>query len=192
MAESKNMITAEEDSDALFRSRKSVVLSDSNAEFTLSEGGLISMTLIHEDGTREFFERVVPVRAFPISDPNDYISIREPDSKDKGKGLEIGMITTITDVSPAAQELINAELERRYFTPELLKIYSVTEKFGYQNFEAETSAGRISFVVVNPYSNFRTLEDHRVLISDIDGNAFMIKDPEHFDKASLKKIEIYL
>lgn len=192
MAENKTIVPAEEDSDALFRSRKSVVLSDSNAEFTLSAGGLISMTLIHEDGTREFFERVVPVRAFPISDPNDYISIREPDSKEKGKGLEIGMITTITDVSPAAQELINAELERRYFTPELLKIYSVTEKFGYQNFEAETSAGRISFVVVNPYSNFRTLEDGRIFIYDIDGNCFRISDPTKLDRNSFRKVEIFL
>jgi hypothetical protein len=88
--------------------------------------------------------------------------------------------------------LLNEELDRRYFTPELLKIYSLKEKFGYLYCEAETSAGRITFVLNNPYSNFRTLEDHRVLISDIDGNAFMIKDPENFDKASLKKIEIYL
>ena len=93
------------DDDALFRSRQSVELTDGNASFTRSEGGLISLTLRHSDGSEEFFERVVPVRAFPISDPEDYISIREPDSKDHGKGLEIGMITHLPDLEKAAQEL---------------------------------------------------------------------------------------
>lgn len=194
MADTKNttLLPAEDDTDALFRSRKSVELNDNNATFRRSSGGLISLDLRHEDGSIESFERVVPIRAFPISDPDTYISIREPDSKEKGKGLEIGMITKITDVNKDAQKLIEEELDRRYFTPELLKIYSVTEKFGYQNFEAETSAGKISFVVVNPYSNFRTLEDGRIFIYDIDGNCFRISDPSKLDHHSYRKIEVFL
>ena len=193
MAETTNVKTeAFSEEDALFRSRKSVELTRDNAIFTRSHGGLISLTLVNEDGTREFFERVVPIRAFPISDPDDYISIREPDSKDQGRGLEIGMITHIRDLPKEAQALLVEELEKRYFTPELQRIYSVTEKFGYLNFDAETSAGRISFVMVNPYSNFRTLEDGRVFIYDIDGNCFRISDPQKLDRHSFRKIEIYL
>ena len=69
MAETKTNAAVEEfnDEDALFRSRKSVELTNENAIFTRSSGGLISLTLLHEDGTRETFERVVPIRAFPIS-----------------------------------------------------------------------------------------------------------------------------
>jgi hypothetical protein len=178
--------------DALFRSRKSVELTKENAIFKRSEGGLISLTLLHETGEREVFERIVPVRAFPISDPDDYISIREPDSKDHGKGLEIGMITHLPDLDKDTVALITEELDKRYFTPELLKIYSTTEKFGYLNFDAETSAGRVSFVMVNPYSNFRTLEDGRVFIYDIDGNCFRISDPQKLDRHSFRMIEIYL
>lgn len=196
MAETKQA-TATKDAewtgeDALFRSRKSVELTDENAIFTRSSGGLISLTLIHEDGTREFFERIVPIRAFPISDPDDYISIREPDSKDHGKGLEIGMITHLPDLPKETQALLTEELDKRYFTPEILRIFSVTEKFGYLNFDVETSAGRVNFVMVNPYSNFRTLEDERVFIYDIDGNCFRISDPKKLDRHSYRKIEIYL
>ena len=43
--------------DALFRSRKSVELTKENAIFKRSEGGLISLTLLHESGEREVFER---------------------------------------------------------------------------------------------------------------------------------------
>jgi hypothetical protein len=194
MAETKTNVKTEafEEEDALFRSRKSVELTNDNAIFSRSSGGLISLTLIKEDGEREFFERVVPIRAFPISDPDDYISIREPDSKDHGRGLEIGMITHIRDLSDEARIMLEEELEKRYFTPELRKIYSVVEKFGYLNFDAETSAGRINFVMVNPYSNFRTLEDGRVFIYDIDGNCFRISDPQKLDRHSYRKIEIYL
>jgi len=188
----KELQDAFNEEDALFRSRKSVELTKENAIFARSEGGLISLTLIGEDGEREYFERIVPIRAFPISDPDDYISIREPDSKDHGRGLEIGMITHLPDLDRETVALITEELDKRYFTPELQKIYSTTEKFGYLNFDAETSAGRVSFVMVNPYSNFRTLEDGRVFIYDIDGNCFRISDPKKLDRHSYRMIEIYL
>ncbi|MBQ2805506.1 MAG: DUF1854 domain-containing protein, partial [Clostridia bacterium] len=40
--------------------------------------------------------------------------------------------------------------------------------------------------------SFRTLEDGRVFMYDIDGNCFCVTDPDALDKASRKKIEIYL
>ena len=178
--------------EAMFNKRESVDLTPANCRFYRSEGGLISLELTHPDKDPEKFERIVVLRSFPISNPDEYISIREPATRRRGNGAEIGLIRDIHDFDEATVKLLNEELDRRYFTPELLKIYSLKEKFGYLYCEAETSAGRITFVLNNPYSNFRTLEDHRVLISDIDGNAFMIKNPENFDKASLKKIEIYL
>ena len=178
--------------EAMFNKRESVALTPDNCRFYRSEGGLISMELTLPDKEAEQFERIVVLRSFPISNPDEYISIREPSTRRRGNGAEIGLIRDMRHFDEATVKLLNEELDRRYFTPELLKIYSLKEKFGYLYCEAETSAGRITFVLNNPYSNFRTLEDHRVLISDIDGNAFMIRDPEHFDKASLKKIEIYL
>ena len=179
--------------EAMFNKRESVDLTPANCRFYRSEGGLISMELtLPEKNEAEQFERIVVLRSFPISNPDEYISIREPSTRRRGNGAEIGLIRNMHDFDEATVKLLNEELDRRYFTPELLKIYSLKEKFGYLYCEAETSAGRITFVLNNPYSNFRTLEDRRVLISDIDGNAFMIKDPENFDKASLKKIEIYL
>ena len=178
--------------EAMFNKRESVALTPDNCRFYRSEGGLISMELNLPEKEAEQFERIVVLRSFPISNPDEYISIREPSTRRRGNGAEIGLIRDIRDFDEATVKLLNEELDRRYFTPELLKIYSLKEKFGYLYCEAETSAGRITFVLNNPYSNFRTLEDHRVLISDIDGNAFMIRNPENFDKASLKKIEIYL
>lgn len=182
----------EEETDVLFKKRESVPLTADNAEFLRSEGGLVSLRLRKSDGSVEFFERVLPIRSFPITDPEEFISIREPDSKDKGKGDEIGMIRNLSDFGQETVALLREELDRRYFTPQISKIFSVKDKFGYSYWEVQTSAGKISFVMNNPSSNIRTLEDGRVFIHDIDGNCFEITEPEKLDKASFRHIEIYM
>ena len=176
----------------IFDKRVSIALTPQNAAFARSVGGLLSMTLTKEDGTTEEFERVIPVRAFPITDPDSFICIREPDTKKKGKGEEIGMIDRLDAFDELAQTLILEELDRRYFTPTIKKIHSLHEKYGYLYFDVTTSAGRSEFIMANPSGSFRTLEDGRIFMYDIDGNCFCIPNPEALDKASLKKIEIYL
>ena len=178
--------------EKLFSVRQSIPMTAENAIFRRSEGNLISLTLTQPDGTVEEFERVVPVRAFPITDPDEFISIKEPDSREKGKGAELGLIRRMSDFDADTQALLREELDRRYFTPVITRLTGVKEKFGYFYWDAETTAGKISFVMTNVSSNIRTLEDGRVFIHDIDGNCFEIPDPAKLDKASLKKIEIYL
>lgn len=189
--EIKNKQTEQEEND-IFAKRRSVDLTPQNAKFIRSEGGLISLELKNGNGEKESFERVVPVRAFPITDPDAYISIREPDTREGGKGAEIGMIEKLSDFDKETSELILEELDRRYFTPVIEKIYNVKEKFGYMYFDVLTSSGKVSFVMNNPSSNIRVLEDKRSLIYDIDGNCFEIPEVDKMDKASFKKIEIYL
>ena len=181
-----------EASEDLFQVRESLLLTPENATFRRSTGNLISLEVKLPSGEVETYERVVPMRAFPITDPEEFISVKEPDSKEKGKGAEIGMIRRLSDFDGESVVLLREELSRRYFTPEIKRITGVKEKFGYSYWDAETSAGKVSFVMTNVSSNIRTLEDGRVFIHDIDGNCFCISDPAKLDKASFKKIEIYL
>ncbi len=191
--EKKSLLDDMENSDRdIFGKRISIELFPENARFSRSEGGLISMTLKKSDGGEEFFERVVPVRAFPVTEPDCFISIREPDTKDVGKGAEIGLIEKLSDFDKETVSIIKKELDKRYFTPEILKIYNIKEQFGYLYFDVLTTAGKSSFVMNNPSSNIRVLEDKRSLIYDIDGNCFEIPEISKMDKASFKKIEIYL
>jgi len=192
MADEKLLETENEEEKDLFYKRASVDLTPKNARFTASKGNLISLELTNEDGKKEFFERIVAIRAFPITDPNYFISIREPDGKNNKKGAEIGLIENISIFDEETVALLNSELDRRYFTPKIQKILSLKEKLGQNYWDVVTDAGKFSFVVRNSGSNIRTLEDGRVLIFDIDGNCFEIPDPYKLDKASLKKIEIYL
>ncbi|MGN1346124.1 MAG: DUF1854 domain-containing protein [Eubacteriales bacterium] len=197
-AEAKKAEEAEDDeeeevnADELFKRRESIALTTSNAWFSPSTGGLISLKIINAEGKEEFFERVVLRRSFPVSAPNEFISVREPDTRAKGRGSEIGMIRNLADFDKATVDLLNAELELRYFTPIITKITSAKEKFGYNYWDAETTAGNVSFVLNNPFSNIRVLEDGRIFISDMDGNCFLIPDPKKLDRQSYKYIEIYI
>ena len=182
-----------DDEDAgLFEKRESIMLTPENAVFSRSEGGLISLDIINAGGEPEHFERVVVLRSFPITDPDDYIAIREPETRKSKRGDEIGLIRNIHDFDEATVALLMEELDRRYFTPEIKRITSVKEKFGYSYWEVETSAGKVTFVLNNPSSNIRILEDDRIFIFDIDGNCFQITDPTKLDRNSYRKIEIYL
>ena len=182
-----------ENSDELFENERiSVPLTLENAKFKRSKGGLISLDLKNPDGENEFFERIVIFRCFPITNPDEFLSVREPDSSKMGRGKEIGMIRYMKDFPEDQQKLFIEELDRRYFSPEITKIHSVKEKFGYLYWDAETNAGSMTFVLNNPFSNVRRLEDGRIFIHDIDGNSFQIKDPLKLDANSFKKIEIYV
>ncbi len=187
---------AEDDSepsaDELFKHRVSIDLTTENAWFSLSEGGLISLKIINAEGAEEFFERVVIRRSFPVTAPDEFLSVREPDTRATGRGSEIGMIRDIHIFDKTTVDLINAELEVRYFTPEIKKITSAKDKFGYTYWEAETSAGHASIVLNDPFSNIRVLEDKRIFVSDMDGNCFIIPDPARLDRQSYKYIEIYI
>ncbi len=175
----------------MFNHRKSVPLTPANAKFFRSPGGLVSLTLTNDNGSTEMFERIVIIRAFPITNPDDFLSVREA-ANGGGRGDEIGLIETIHLFDEDTKSLLNEELDRRYFIPEITKIFSMKEKYGYHYTEAQTSAGRVKFVLNNPSNNIRTLEDGRILITDTDGNCFCLPDPSKLDKQSYRIIEIYL
>ncbi|MGM9624312.1 MAG: DUF1854 domain-containing protein [Eubacteriales bacterium] len=183
----------EDDGDLILEdTRVSVDMTPENTVFRRSPSGLVSLTLTNPDGRVEEFERVVAVRCFPVTNPDEFVSIREPDSKKKGRGKEIGMIRRMSDMPKETQALLNEELERRYFTPEIKKITAMKEKFGYSYWDVETTAGKVTFVLNNPFHNIRVLEDESVFINDIDGNCFKIPDIGKLDAQSLRRIEIYL
>ena len=179
------------DTEKLFKRRPSIDLTPENAKFTRSLGGMISLTVNGENG-EESFERVIVLRSFPVTAPNEFLSVREPDTRKKGRGAEIGMIRNLSDFDEETKALINAELDLRYFTPVIQKILSVKDKFGYSYWEAETTAGKVSFVLNNPFSQIRVLEDMRIYISDMDGNSFVIPDPSKLDRSSYRRIEVYI
>ena len=179
--------------DELIQKRKSIPLTSANARFFRSEGGLVSLELTDDAGNVEAFERVAIYRAFPITAPDEFLSVREISVFKNEKGDEIGMIRHLSDMDEETQKILLEELDRRYFVPEILKIHHVREKLGYQYWDCDTSAGHIVFALNNPFGNiFVRGGDGRVFFHDMDGNYYTVIDPKALDSASYKHLEIYI
>ena len=178
--------------EALKEERPSINLTPANARFYRSKGGLVSMDLTLEDGTVETYERTVILRAFPMSDADHYISVREVSPHKSDRGKEVGMIVDLHTFDEESVSLINEELDRRYFFPVIEKIYSIKEKFGYYYWDIETNAGRSTVILNDPFNRIKTLETGVVQMTSVDGIQMIIPDPKKLDPASYKKIEIYI
>ena len=184
-------------------------LTPENIRFAKSANGFISAAATApnplKDGEVEAMEleRVFLHRAFPFGDPDLYISVQAIFHKDgkthdedgkriKGDMKEVGMIGNIADFDPETQEILRAELGRKYYCPTIKTISSIKERYGYSYWVVDTDMGDISFGVYDTFRSIQRISDDRLVINDIDGNKYDIPSLEALDKRSFKKIELYL
>ena len=138
-------------------------------------------TPVKQDLGRVFFHR-----CFPFETPDEYISVLNKD------GREYAMILNLAEMPEEAQEIIRAELDRKYLCPTVTRIKSLKEKLGYSFWEVETDKGDMSFSMHDTYRNIARVGDGMLIISDVDGNRYRIDDVAKLDRKSFKRIELYL
>lgn len=158
-------------------------LGPDNAVFTQTDGRLLSLRAGGND-----YPHVELYASFPHTDPGRYISVREPGPD----GKEIGMIENIAAFGEQTQALLHRFLSIRYFEPQILKIHSVRDEFGYSFWDVDTDCGGCRFVVRRGGKNVRSLKSGKVVIADVDGNRFAIPDVGRLSEKELRQIEIYL
>lgn len=159
-------------------------LEDDEIILTKTQGGFLSL----KAGDTEVYRRIALQRAFPLTKPDEYITIREVDDK-RELGKEIGMILNINDISPDKKKLIEEELDMRYHTPHILHISSLKDEYGYIYMDVKTTAGAKRITAPGSSSNFIRLTEERILIIDMDGNRYDIPDYRKLDKKSIRLIE---
>ena len=137
------------------------------------------------DGKRDY-GRVLLHRAFPFDYPDGIVSVLQED------GFEIGMIKAISDFDDKTASLLRDQLDKTYFIPEIRKIYSTKDRFGFVYFKCATDKGDVDFVLRNPFGNIIRLSDHEIYLNDVDGNRYHIPDVSKLDRKSYRKIELYL
>ncbi len=126
----------------------------------------VRLTLAGDRSWRE----VRIARAFPFSDPDRYIGLRDGDDKD------IGILTTLIGLDGESLRIIEEELERRYFTPKVERVISVAEEFGVVTWEVDTDRGPRRFLVRNLRDSTFPLGPNRLMMTDTDGNRYEIPD----------------
>ena len=125
---------------------------------------------------------VEPVRTFPLTQPNQYISLLDAQKN------ELGLIEDINQLKEADQMVLVEELEKCYFMPKITRIHFIEGRFGVTEWEAETDSGTVSFDL-RSRNDITTLDSGRVLIKDIDGNRYEIVNYHQLDPQSVVLLE---
>ncbi len=177
---------------------ETVYLTPENAKFYKTQNGFVCINAFlppikkddlddaSKDPVWQDLGRVMFHRAFPFDCPEEFISVQSREGK------EYGVIRSISDFGEQNACLIKAELERKYFMPEIKKIISLKERFGYSYWETETDKGNLSFALHDTFRNIAHIGEYRLVITDVDGNRYNINDVNALDRASYRKIELYL
>jgi len=168
-------------------------LTPENAIFNKTIGGFVSLELPgskkkDKDGVEqdEKYERVNFHRAFPFSDPDRYISVREADSKAR----EIGIIQEVSVFGEDMQAILREQMNLRYFTPIIERVYDVKVEYGYAYWDVLTDRGAVKFTMNS--GSIPHLSDVRLLVTDIDGNRFEIPDFTKLPQKDVKKLDLFL
>lgn len=159
------------------------MLTDENAVFTRTEGGFLSLKFRDKE-----YKRVGVYLTFPLTNPEEFISIREADEKAK----EIGMIEAIDKLEKNQQEMIREQIRLRYFMPIVKKVMEVKEEYGYAYWYVETTFGICRFTTHMSNDAVATLGDSRLLITDIDGNRYEIPDFYALTVQERKRLDLFI
>ena len=124
--------------------------------------------------------------ASPITDPRRMVSVRDE------QGEEIGILDDVTQLDPTSQRIILDELERVYFMPRIVDIIDIREDLGVVSWEVETDKGERSFQVRNIRQNVRKVGRRRIIIRDVDGNRYEVRDWAELPGPAERLLQPYL
>lgn len=158
-----------------------VFLDAKKLKFEKTPGGVLSLKI-----GRKLYPRVHAYRAFPLSNAELYICIRDAED------VEIGILETLEDLPENMAILVSEELQSRYFTPVVKEVISLKEEFGYVYWEVDTEAGRSRFTARIGHNAAIQLEDRRLIIVDVDGNRFELEDYTALEPKHQRIVELLL
>lgn len=152
-------------------------------DYRLSRNTFGRLVFTGADGIAQ--EGVVPVRAFPISSPDQGIGLVDP------HGHELAWIDRLTDLPDELRSMVEAELATREFMPEIKRIISVASFATPSTWRVETNHGETSFVLKGE-EDIRRLASPALLIADSHGIHFLIRDRFALDPHSRKILDRFL
>ncbi len=162
-------------------------LTPNDIKFYETEGALLGAVVDNKD-----IGRVDVLRLFPLHQKDKYLSVRRKAESHRDRNTEIGIIEEIGMFSEKEKELINHELEKRYFVPEIIKVKNAKEEFGHTYWETETSAGERNFTTFDMSSSLIRITENSVMLIDVDGSRYLIPDLKKADDKAMKILDIWL
>ncbi len=155
-----------------------------NTAFTLHRDAWGRLVLTWPDGRR--VEGVVPIRAFPISAPDGFLSICD------SAGRELLFFESLESLPSDARRLIEEELARREFLPVVLRIIKVRADTDPSHWQIITDRGPTEFLMEDSDNDVRRLGTYGILLTDSHGIRYLIPDWRRLDAAGRRILDRYL
>lgn len=128
---------------------------------------------------------VQPVRAFPLSAPDEGLSLVS------AEGHELAWIDRPETLPAAQRAMLDEELAQREFVPVILRLRSVSTFSTPSTWEVDTDRGPTRLVLKGE-DDIRRLPSGALLIADRQGLPFFVKDRFALDRGSRRLLERFL
>lgn len=162
-----------------------VKLDGQNSSF-VEKNGFLSLT-VDKNGEKKQYDRIFLHRAFPFEFGFEFISVLDDEKN------EIGIIYNVSDFSGESSELIKREIEKKYYSPCIVEIKSLKERYGFSYWKVVLDDGREqSFTMQDTFKNILHTSEDSIILVDVDSNRYTIKSISALSSKSYRKIELYL
>jgi hypothetical protein len=135
------------------------------------------------DGTQ--YVPVTALRAYPVSAPDEGVALMD------AEGHEIFWINDLKQLSEPLQLQVLQALNEREFLPEILQLTHVSSFATPSTWSVRTDRGNTQFMLKGE-EDIRRLTGTVLLINDVNGVQFMIRDLAAMDKHSRKLLDRFL
>lgn len=140
--------------------------------------------LILTDADGHCYSGVEPARAFPISCPDNWISLCDVE------GREVLCIRELEKLPADLRTMLEEELGRREFVPVIQEILQVADDTDPSQWEVDTDRGTTTFLL-DSEDDIRRLGPYRVLFIDTHGIRYLIPDLKKLNSRSRRIMERY-
>ena len=141
------------------------------------------LVLQEADGTAH--AGVVPVRAFPLTDPDGAISLVGSD------GRERLWVADPAALPETARALLAEELARREFAPVIERLLDVSTFSTPSTWSVRTDRGDAQLVLKGE-EDIRRLDREKLLIADTHGIQYLVRNLAAMDRISRKILDRFL
>jgi hypothetical protein len=152
-------------------------------EFQLQRNAHGRLVFTGVDGVAR--DGIIPIRAFPITDPERGISLVD------AEGHELVWVENLADLAEDVRALVQEELASREFMPEIRRIVAVSGYATPSAWDVQTDRGDTSFMLRGE-EDIRRLGNNTLLIADSYGIHYLVRDLRALDKTSRKLLDRFL
>jgi hypothetical protein len=136
------------------------------------------------------YRGVFAVRMFPVSFPEQFISLRYHDLEEKVR--EIGIIPNMNEFPEDAQALVRASLDRHYYEQIISRINDVRNEYGLLFFDVETQRGSERFIMPWRHDRAEDYSANGKLLLDVSDNRYIIPDVAALPPADRRRLVKYI